>query len=75
MGSQCKFCSSSDAASEVPDTDGIWKCFSCGKSWKEGGGHTQMSQEFKNESLIEVIEIERTIRGISPRGGNSSTKD
>lgn len=67
MGSPCKYCSSSDAASEVPDTDGIWKCFSCGKSWKEGG-NTVPNNEFKNEELLsDLTEITTKIRGISPK--------
>ncbi|MBD3841943.1 MAG: toprim domain-containing protein [Campylobacterales bacterium] len=61
----CKFCSSSDAAAEVPNTDGIWKCFSCGRSWKEGT-KTVVQNEFKNEMLVDTTEITNTIRGISP---------
>jgi len=68
MGSPCKWCGSSDAASPVPETDGIWKCFSCDKSWKEQqeGGAIQSMNEFKDETLKKVVEIDRKIRGISP---------
>lgn len=68
MGSACKWCGSSDAASEVPTLDNVWKCFSCGKSWKEQGegGYTEPMEEFKDETLSDVQEISKTIRGISP---------
>jgi len=63
----CKYCGSSDAVSEVPNTDGIMKCFSCGKSWKERGEIEVSSDKgFKNENLVEVEEITAKIRGISP---------
>ena len=63
----CKWCGSSDAASEVPNTDGIIKCFSCGKAWKEGGKEVVSSKEsFKDERFDEVEEITSRIRGISP---------
>jgi len=63
----CKWCGSSDAASEVPGLDGVMKCFSCGKSWKERGD-SDVSQDygFKDENLEEVEEITTKIRGISP---------
>lgn len=62
----CKHCGSSDAASYVPNLEGVMKCFSCEKSWKEEGGNTVPMTEFKNETLVEVEEITTKVRGISP---------
>ena len=70
MGSPCKWCSSSDAASEVPGSGGIWKCFSCERSWKEKGDHKQVDKnKFKDEtvgSLDTTTDITTEIRGITP---------
>lgn len=66
----CPHCGSSDAASYVPGLEGVLKCFSCSKSWKEdseGGGHVS-KDEFKDESFqeLDIKSITGRVRGISP---------
>ncbi len=63
----CKHCGSSDGAAYVPDLEGVMKCFSCGKSWKEGGT-IPIKEEFKDETFERpnVQEITGSIRGIKP---------
>jgi len=63
----CPHCGSSDAASEVPGTDGIMKCFACEKSWKLDGESYEMS-DFKNETFspLDTLGIKTTIRNIRP---------
>jgi len=66
----CPKCGSSDAASYVPNLEGVLKCFSCGKSYKDTnyitGGEAAPMNEFKNEELDEVTSIIKKVRGISP---------
>ena len=63
----CKYCNSSDGAEYYEDTS-LYHCFVCEKTWKgtEEGGNTVPMNEFKNETLPEVVEITSKIRGISP---------
>ena len=64
----CKHCNSSDAAAYVPGLEDVVKCFSCGKSWKEGIDTMQsVDKEFKDESWSKSnpTMITKTIRGIS----------
>ena len=66
----CPHCGSSDAASEVPGTEGIIKCFSCDKAWKDKErGYTEPMNEFKDESWTrtEPIPITKAIRSISTK--------
>jgi twinkle protein len=45
-------------------SDGHTHCFACGKT-KIGGKSTVPKESFKNETLLEVYDIDRKIRGIS----------
>ena len=64
MGHECTACGSSDAATSYEDT-GLTHCFSCEATYKTEGGYTEPMNEFKNETLSEVIDITKNIRGIS----------
>ena len=63
----CKYCGSSDGAEYYEDTK-LTHCFVCEKTWKgeETDGDTAPMNEFKDENLVEVVEITSKVRGISP---------
>ena len=63
----CNKCGSSDGAQSYEDT-GLTHCFVCEKTYKsdQEGGNSVPQNEFKNENLVEVNEINTSIRGISP---------
>jgi len=69
MGQECSKCNSSDAATYYEDT-GLWHCFSCEATWKGEGDYVEHKEQgFSNETFRRktVLEIQKTVRGISPR--------
>ena len=62
----CDKCGSSDGAQFYEDT-GLIHCFVCEATYKGTEGDTAPMNEFKNEELPELIEIDMNIRGISPK--------
>lgn len=62
----CDKCGSSDGAQFYEDT-GLVHCFVCETTYKGTEGDTAPMNEFKNEELPELTEIDKNIRGISPK--------
>ena len=68
---ECPHCSSSDAASEVPNAEvpGMMKCFSCDSAWVDseykGKGNKEVFED-ETWSKSETVPIVSKIRGISP---------
>lgn len=62
----CDKCGSSDGAQFYEDT-GLIHCFVCETTYKGTEGDTAPMNEFKNEELPELIEIDSIIREISPK--------